>query len=173
MADVARDYSALVGRPAGKVSPLRPLFTALTASLSAIFRRRVLVLLLVQRDTSRHHRPGYAASGAGAADPLFWLTQRLRRARASSRKRSTPSSRTTSPDRRACEVARLVRHRLLRACLSRLHADSRHFRRCCASRSPAARSTLVRQRAAQLHRCHLRAHLGGQLDRHTAVASSC
>jgi fatty acid desaturase len=37
MADVARDYSALVGRPAGKVSPLRPLFTALTASLSAIF----------------------------------------------------------------------------------------------------------------------------------------
>jgi len=37
MANVARDYSALVGRPAGKVSPLRPLFTGLTASLSAIF----------------------------------------------------------------------------------------------------------------------------------------
>ncbi|MGZ3584819.1 MAG: hypothetical protein ACXVCT_18920 [Ktedonobacterales bacterium] len=37
MADIARDYSALVGRPAGKVGPLRPLFTALTASLSAIF----------------------------------------------------------------------------------------------------------------------------------------
>jgi hypothetical protein len=37
MANVVADYSAVVGQASGKVHPLRPLFTALAASLSALF----------------------------------------------------------------------------------------------------------------------------------------
>jgi len=37
MVNVAADYSGVVGQASGKVNPFRPLFTALTASLSALF----------------------------------------------------------------------------------------------------------------------------------------
>ena len=162
---VVSDHSAHIGQAQGSSYPLRVLVTTVGAIFSGVFIGVcwffywfIAIPAAITASSSRAACWSAVRCVVAEARPsaVAFLTQTI----------DTFFPNYLHPNDVLREVARLVRHRLLRPRLSRLHADSRHLRRPAQlDRQPQDRQ-LVRQRAAQLHRCHLRAHLGGQLDRH-------
>ena len=128
-------------------------------------RRHVLVLLLVHGGAGGYHVARPAAQGAGAWHARL-ADRRVHRHRPPDADDRHLLSELHAAEGPAPRARRLVQPRLLRPCLSPLHADPRHLRwPARVDRRPQA-GQLVCRRAAQFDRCHLRSHLARKHDRH-------